>query len=66
MTYLFIYERPHWPPLAPGPRKLHVFLATPHGAALLLGHLWDRMPLTQLYEDHGASKGYVPSFLIPN
>jgi hypothetical protein len=48
------------------PWKLHVFLATPHGAALLLGHIWDRMPLTQLYEDQGASKGYVPSFLIPN
>ncbi|MEK7201731.1 MAG: SAVED domain-containing protein, partial [Patescibacteria group bacterium] len=48
------------------PKKLHLFLATPGGAALLLGHLWDRMPDTQLYEDQGACNGYLPSFLIPN
>ncbi len=48
------------------PPQVHLFLATPHGAALLLGHLWDRMPLTQLYEDLGALKGYSPSFTIPN
>ena len=46
--------------------KLHLFLGTPHGAALLLGHLWDRMPCTQLYEDLGAAGGYMPSFMIPN
>jgi hypothetical protein len=45
---------------------VHLFLAVPHGAALLLGHLWDRVPLTQLYEDLGAGHGYSPSFLIPN
>jgi SMODS-associated and fused to various effectors sensor domain len=25
-------------------QRLHLFLAVPHGLALLLGHLWDRMP----------------------
>lgn len=48
------------------PSHVHFFLATPHGAALLLGHLWDRMPPTQLYEDLGPLKGYCPSFTIPN
>jgi hypothetical protein len=27
-----------------GAQRLHLFLAVPHGLALLLGHLWDRMP----------------------
>ncbi len=47
-------------------RRVHLFLATPHGLALLLGHLWDRLPPTQLYEDLGSGRGYTPSFLIPN
>ena len=48
------------------PPRIHLFLATPHGAALLLGHLWDRMPATQLYEDLGPLDGYYPSFIVPN
>ncbi|MCH7923117.1 MAG: SAVED domain-containing protein [Nitrospinae bacterium] len=48
------------------PNMLHLFLATPHGAALLLGHSWDRIPHTQLYEDQGTAGSYLPSFLIPN
>ena len=48
------------------PKRIHLFLAGPQGAILLLGHLWDRMPPTQLYEDLGPSKGYSPSYLIPN
>ncbi len=48
------------------PFRIHLFLASPHGAALLLGHLWDRMPPTQLYEDLGPLEGYCPSFTIPN
>ena len=47
-------------------KKVHLFLAAPCGLALLLGHRWDRMPNTQLYEDLGSGKGYAPSFLIPN
>ena len=48
------------------PSRIHLFLAGPHGAMLLLGHLWDHMPTTQLYEDLGATRGYSPSYLIPN
>ena len=48
------------------PSRIHLFLAGPHGAMLLLGHLWNRMPATQLYEDLGATEGYRPSYLIPN
>lgn len=48
------------------PNKLHLFLAMPGDLALLLGHLWDRMPVTQLYEDLGGNSGYLPSFSIPN
>jgi hypothetical protein len=46
--------------------RLHLFLAVPHGLALLLGHLLDRMPPTLLYEDLGAGNAYQPAFLIPN
>jgi hypothetical protein len=49
-----------------GAQRLHLFLAVPHGLALLLGHLWDRMPPTLLYEDLGAGNAYQPAFLIPN
>ena len=48
------------------PSQIHLFLAGPHGAMLLLGHLWNRMPRTQIYEDLGPTKGYVPSYLIPS
>jgi hypothetical protein len=48
------------------PGQLHLFLAAPHSAVLLLGYLWDRMPATQLYEDLGPTEGYSPSYLIPN
>jgi hypothetical protein len=47
-------------------RKIHLFLATPASASLLLGHLWDRMPFTQLYEDLGAGRGYAPSYTLSN
>jgi SMODS-associated and fused to various effectors sensor domain len=47
-------------------RRLHLFLTVPHGLALLLGHIWDRMPPTLLYEDLGAGNAYQPAFLIPN
>jgi hypothetical protein len=47
------------------PPRLHLFLAMPHGLALILGHLWDRMPPTQLYEDLTGS-AYQPAFLVSN
>ena len=46
-----------------GAQRLHLFLAVPHGLALLLGHLWDRMPPTLVYEDLGAGNAYQPAFL---
>lgn len=47
---------------APVP-KLHWFMSGPAGAALLLGHFWNRVPLTQLYED--LNPGYAPTIAIP-
>jgi SMODS-associated and fused to various effectors sensor domain len=47
---------------APIPR-LHLFMSGPAGAALLLGHIWNRVPSTQLYED--LNPGYAPTILIP-
>jgi len=48
-----------------GPGRVHLFMSVPDGVALLLGHLWNRMPSTQLYEDLGPGRGYSPSYLIP-
>ena len=48
-----------------GPDRVHLFMSVPDGVALLLGHLWNRMPSTQLYEDLGPGRGYSPSYLIP-
>ena len=48
-----------------GPDRVHLFMSAPDGVALLLGHLWNRMPSTQLYEDLGPGRGYSPSYLIP-
>lgn len=47
-------------------KRVHLFLVIPKGLALLLGHKWDRMPDTQLYDDLGPSRGYSPGFRIPN
>ncbi len=46
------------------PDKIHLFLAAPAGMVLLLGHLWDQMPYTQVYEYLGPSKRYAPSYVI--
>jgi hypothetical protein len=35
-------------------QRLHLFLVVPHGLALLLGHLWDRIPPTLVYEGTSA------------
>jgi SMODS-associated and fused to various effectors sensor domain len=49
---------------ATSPQRLHLFLACPGGLALLLGHWWNRVPTTQLYEDLGAGRAYAPAFLL--
>lgn len=48
------------------PGRTHLFLAGPQAAILLLGHLWDRMGPTQLYEYVGPGKGYAPSYFMPS
>jgi hypothetical protein len=45
-------------------RRLHLFLACPAPLALLTGHLWDRMPPTQLYEDLGSPASYQRAFEV--
>ena len=43
---------------------IHVFLSAPNGIAILLGHLWNRVPETQLYDDANSPEGYFPTFLL--
>ncbi len=43
--------------------KVHLFIASPGGAAFFLGHFWNRVPATQLYAD--TSPGYAPAYLLP-
>jgi hypothetical protein len=42
--------------------RIHLFLAGPNGLALLLGHLWNALPRTVVYEHLGAGRGYVAAF----
>jgi hypothetical protein len=44
--------------------RVHLFMACPGGLALLLGHRWNRVPTTTLYEDLGAGRGYTPAFQL--
>jgi SMODS-associated and fused to various effectors sensor domain len=46
--------------------RFHLFLHGPRTAAALLGHQWNRMPPTQLWDDLGPSRGYTPAFTIPS
>jgi hypothetical protein len=43
---------------------LHLFQAAPLPIAVMVGHLWNRMPITHLYEDLGPGAGYTSSFTI--
>lgn len=47
---------------ARGSEALHLFLSTPAGLALLMGHAWNRLPATRVYAD--LSPGYEPTFLV--
>ncbi|MFE9748314.1 SAVED domain-containing protein [Saccharothrix saharensis] len=42
--------------------RIHLFLAGPGGLALLLGHRWNRLAPTTVYEHLGPGRGYVPAF----
>jgi hypothetical protein len=44
-------------------RRIHLFLATPAGLALLLGHRWNRIAPTVVYEDLSLD-GYQPAYDI--
>lgn len=43
-------------------RRIHLFLSGPGGLALLLGHRWNRLSPTTVYEHLGPGRGYVPAF----
>lgn len=44
--------------------RIHLFMSGPAGGALLLGHVWNRVGPTVVYED--LSPGYAPTFEIPS
>ena len=48
---------------AHGHPRVHLFLATPMGLALLLGHRWNRIAPTIVYEDL-AALGYEAAFTV--
>lgn len=48
----------------PGAERVHLFLAGPGGLALLLGHRWNRIRPTVVYEHLGPGRGYTPAFTI--
>ena len=43
---------------------VHLFQAGPLPLSVMVGHLWNRMPMTQLYDDLGPGRGYTPTFLL--
>ncbi|MGY1761631.1 SAVED domain-containing protein [Geodermatophilus sp. SYSU D00779] len=44
--------------------RVHLFLAGPGGLALLLGHRWNRIRPTVVYEHLGPGRGYTPAFSV--
>lgn len=44
--------------------RVHLFLATPMGLALLLGHRWNRVRPTLVYEDLHGPAGYEHAFTV--
>ncbi|MEX5236127.1 SAVED domain-containing protein [Kocuria arenosa] len=48
----------------PSTERVHLFLAGPGGLALLLGHRWNRVRATTVYEHLGTGAGYAPAFQI--
>ena len=41
-------------------------MAMPGACALLLGHAWDRMPITWTYWDMGQPGQYTPAIQVRN
>jgi hypothetical protein len=48
--------------VARGAGRVHLFQSVPNGLALMLGHIWNRLPDTLLYAD--LNPGYVPTFAV--
>lgn len=48
-----------------GVSEIRLYMAAPAGLALLLGHLWNSMRPTLVFEHLGTGLGYAPTFLIP-
>lgn len=44
--------------------RIHLFLAGPMGLAMLLGHRWNRLRATVVYEDVGSQEGYEAAFTV--
>lgn len=49
---------------SPATTHIHLFLATPGALALLLGHRWNAMRPTTVYEHLGPGNGYTPTFHV--
>lgn len=51
-----------------GASRVHLFMAAPAGAAMLLGHFWNYMPETQLYAPmpRGDDPAYAPAYTFPS
>lgn len=47
-----------------GERQVHLFLAGPNGLAVFLGHRWNALATTFVYEHQGLGAGYVPTFVV--
>lgn len=47
-----------------GSGKIHLFLASPMGLALMLGHRWNRVRTTTVYEDLNSNPVYEAAFTI--
>ncbi|RLV49727.1 SAVED domain-containing protein [Nocardioides mangrovicus] len=45
-------------------RRVHLFVAGPNGLAVFLGHRWNAVTTTIVYEHRGVGAGYVPSFVV--
>jgi hypothetical protein len=44
--------------------RLHLFFYGPRTAAVLLGHQWNRMLATQLWDDLGPGRGYTAALAL--
>ena len=44
--------------------RIHLFLVGPNGLAMMLGHRWNGLRPTVVYEHLGPGRGYVPAFKV--